>query len=152
MRALLRLAGASAVAAIALVAADPFIGAWRLNIAKSTFDPVEGPVRSATRSYERAGKRVRTVWDIVRLDGGTSHGEYTAKCDSKSYLTGSSETISCKQVNARTVEGIVMRNGTLTRKYDRTVSKDGQTMTLRFFAPNNLKKPISVQVYERQRD
>ena len=128
------------------------MGSWELNVEKSTFDPAEARVRTATRSYARAGKRIRTVWDVELAAGATSHGEYSAKCDSKPYLAGASETVSCKQVNARKVEGAITKNGTVTRKYEQTVSKDGETMTMRFFAPNRPGIPVSVLVYERRKD
>ena len=60
--------------------------------------------------------------------------------------------MSCKQVNARTVRGVITKNGTVMRKYEQTVSKDGQTMTMQFFAPNRPGSPVSVLVYERMKD
>ena len=69
------------------LAADPLIGTWKLNEAKSKFTPGTG--KSTRVVYEARGDQVRITTDGVNADGKPTHGEWIGKLDGKDYsVTG----------------------------------------------------------------
>src|SRR5262249_34411233 len=70
------------VATIAL-AADPFIGTWKLNAAKSKVSS-SGP-NNTTVVYEAAGDSVKITTDGTDAQGKPAHSDWTGKFDGKDY-------------------------------------------------------------------
>ena len=56
--------------------ADPLIGTWKLDVAKSKFSPGPPP-KSITVRFEAAGEGVKVTADVVSADDKASHTEYT---------------------------------------------------------------------------
>jgi hypothetical protein len=72
-RACLSVAAASVFAGAMLAqAADPQVGTWKLNVAKSTYSPGPAP-KSGTSKIEAAGAGTKVVVDQVLADGTTRH-------------------------------------------------------------------------------
>ena len=105
-----------AVVAVALVvvlggtafAQTPFgLGTWKLNLAKSKYNPGLAPM-SETRVYEPWEKDgVKASFNVVGTDGKTVTLGYSAHYDGKDYkVTGSPEwdAIALTRVDANTVE------------------------------------------------
>src|SRR5215471_3520260 len=68
-------------------AADPQMGTWKLNEAKSKFSP--GVPKLHTVVYETAGDNVKVTVDGTDKDGKSTHNEWTGKFDGKDYpVTG----------------------------------------------------------------
>src|SRR5262245_19729106 len=85
-------------------AADPRIGTWKLNAAKSKYDPGPPP-QSLTVTVEPAGQGEKVTAEIVNADGSRVSTVYTANFDGKdSPLTGSptANTVALKRVNPHT--------------------------------------------------
>jgi len=62
--------------------ADPLIGSWKMDAAKSKFDP--GPAtKSSTVVYAAAGAGLKATIDGVTSAGDKTHWEYTAQYDGK---------------------------------------------------------------------
>jgi hypothetical protein len=140
-------------------AADPAIGTWELNLAKSHFEPGPAP-ESQVRTYEvptqvtqlrargvdaegrpttvmypvpHAAGVVRMVAKGVDADGKASLSEYTAGYDGKDYLyTGNpnADTISLKRIDDFTIEATTKKAGKVSTNGTRAVSKDGKVMTI----------------------
>jgi len=112
---------------------NPHLGTWKLNLAKSRFDPGPAPT-SDTRDF--------VVWDTdgvrhtvttVRVDGTTSVTGYSAHYDGKDYtFTGSptADTVSLRRVDANTLETTLKFGGRVVQMSESVVSKDGQTRTV----------------------
>jgi len=66
-------------------AADMSLGTWKLNLAKSKFDPANVAPKSQTVKNEAAPDGVKQVGDIVDSAGKAVKTEYTAKYDGKDY-------------------------------------------------------------------
>ena len=62
-------------------AADPQMGTWKLNEAKSKFSA--GATKNSTVVYEAAGDNVKVVVDGVDGTGQKIHSEWTGKFDGK---------------------------------------------------------------------
>src|SRR5262249_59633252 len=60
------------------------IGTWKLNVAKSTYDPGPPP-RSATRAIEARGNGTRQATEGVDAAGNRVAYEYSANYDDKDY-------------------------------------------------------------------
>ena len=112
--------------------ADPLIGTWKLNVAKSKYDPGPAP-KSATATFTVAGKGVKFVLDGVTGAGEKAQWSYTANEDGKDYpMTGNpdADTIALKRIDPRTVETVNKKAGKVTTTNRRTVSADGKTLTV----------------------
>ncbi len=72
---------ALALASIA-VAADPHDGTWKVNVAKSKYNPGPAP-KSLVTKRETQSSGIKTIFDGVDAGGKTLHYEYTATLDGK---------------------------------------------------------------------
>jgi hypothetical protein len=111
--------------------ADPQMGTWKLNEAKSKFAP--GVPKNHTVVYEAAGDDVKITADGKDKDGNATHNEWTGKFDGKDYpITGdpNSDTRSYKKVNDRTLEMTGKKDGKVAVSGRIVVSADGKTRTV----------------------
>src|ERR1700688_4948832 len=75
---------AAAGVALAAGAADPVVGTWTLNVAKSKFNPGPAP-KSQTRTYSVDADGVSLSVSGVGADGAAISQESTYKYDGKAY-------------------------------------------------------------------
>lgn len=110
---------------------DPRIGTWKVNLAKSKYDPGPPP-KSDTRTYEPSGGGVKATIEEVTANGNHVTAIYSAQYDGTDYpYTGNPnvDTIALKRINARTLE-LTLKKGTKLVGTNRiVVSTDGKTMT-----------------------
>jgi hypothetical protein len=122
------------VLSTAVLAADnPFVGTWKLNLARSKFQPGP-PVTSRTVTIERAGDGVKWAIEQVDANGILRTVVEMPKFDGRDYpRTGSpmpdADTIALKRINARTLEETLKKAGKVVATYRQVVSKDGKTRT-----------------------
>ena|SRR5690349_11979774 len=112
--------------------ADPLVGTWTLNVARSKFSPGPAP-RGITVTYEPASNGLHVVAVAVQPDGTSSRSEYTAPYDGKDYpITGvpQVETVSLRQIDALTSERVDKHGGQRVQSYTRQVYADGKTMVV----------------------
>ena len=134
MKTLLQTVGLAAMLAFTSVAiaANPVVGTWQLNLAKSKFSPGPAP-KTDTRTYTESADSITMIWKSVAADGKEMNVKSTFKTDGKDYpLTGSAnfDTLSLKQVDSHTVHSIQKKGGKVIGETTRTVSKDGKELTL----------------------
>ena len=134
MKTLLKTVGLAAMLAFTAVAiaANPVVGTWQLNLAKSKFSPGPAP-KTDTRSYTESADGITMAWKSVAADGKELNVKSTFKTDGKDYpLTGSPnfDTLTLKQVDSHTVHSIQKKGGKVVGETTRTVSKDGKELTL----------------------
>jgi ribosomal protein S18 len=136
-----------------LWAADPAIGTWQLNVAKSKYRPGPAP-KSATITYEETTDGIKRTGDSVDSEGKKTSFEYTAKYDGKDYPVSGSEnfdTITLRQINDHTVQATLKKSGKVVSTARRTVAKDGKVMTLKITGTNAKgQKMKNAAVYEKQ--
>jgi len=133
---------------------DSTIGTWRLNVAKSKYQPGPASV-SETRVYEAApGGGIKATFNRVEESGNKRTITYTAMYDGKDYpYMGSpdADTISLKRIDANTVEAVQKRNGKVTLMTKAVISPDGKTRTLTTTGTNAQGQKINnLMVFERQ--
>ena len=138
-------------------AKDPLLGAWRLNRAKSSYNPGPAPASRTMKFEAVAGGGIRHVVDTYVNNGsGTDEGvhiaDYTAKFDGvDSPIRGSGlDRVALKRVNQRTVERTGKVAGTVIEKQTWTISADGKTLTIATNGTNNGEDYGRVEVFERE--
>ena len=112
-------------------AEDPIMGTWKLNLAKSKFDPGPPP-KSVIRKHEPHSNGIKVTTDTFEANGEHSHWELTAAFDGKYYpITGSAQRdeVAFKRIDAYTVESTNKDKGKGTTRGIWRVSKDGKTLT-----------------------
>jgi hypothetical protein len=136
-----------------LWAADPVVGTWKLNTAKSKYTPGPAP-KSATVTYEETADGIKRSGESVDADGKTSSFTYTAKYDGKDYPVSGSDlydTIAPKRINDHTTAATLKKAGKLVHAARRVVSKDGKVMTITMTGTNAKGEKVhNVAVYDKQ--
>lgn len=139
---------------ISAIAADSNIGTWKMNAAKSKFDPGPAP-KSQTLKIEAWGADgVKYTADGMDADGKPSHWEMQAKYDGKFVpFKGNpdADMLAYKRIDANTVEATTQLNGKVTGTSRIVVSADGKTRTLTQTGKNAKGQDIhNTIVYEKQ--
>ena len=133
-------------------AADPNMGTWKLNEAKSKFSP--GAPKNQTVVYEAAGDNVKVTVDGMDSAGQRLHNEWTGKFDGKDYpITGSptGDMRSYKRVNDRTLTFTEKKGGKVLTSGRVVVSVDGKSRTVTTTGTNAQGQQISTTaVYDKQ--
>src|SRR5438046_2124390 len=82
------LGSAALVAAVFVTparAADSSVGTWKVNLAKSKYDPGPAPKTPNVIKIEADGNGIKVTNDGVNAEGQTPHVTYAAKYDGKDY-------------------------------------------------------------------
>lgn len=111
-------------------AADPHMGTWKLNEAKSKITP--GTMKMTTVTFKKMSGNVNLTSDGVGPDGKPIHVEWSGKFDGKDYpVSGdpNGETRSYMKVDDRTLHVTVKKNGKVTATAHTVVSADGKSRT-----------------------
>ena len=143
-----------AITALGAFAADNTIGTWKLNMAKSKFQPPPVPVKSLTSTREAADGGVKVSTTGEQANGTPINSGYTAKYDGKeTSVSGNApyDKTAIKQVNANTLTATLKKSDGKYRATGRTVvSKDGKTMTTTTRGTNADGKAFTnVMVYDK---
>jgi hypothetical protein len=137
--------------ALAQAKDDPFIGRWVLDRAKSEFSGAV-PERRVT-IFELTPAGIKHITETVIANGSTDRVEYTAKYDEKDVPISNSFLwqVSLKRTDPRTIvrSGKVM--GKVVETSTRTVSADGQTLTITTSGTNGDNEYSSTQVFTREK-
>ncbi len=130
------------------------IGTWKLNSAKSTYDPGPRPA-SETRVLEVWDKDgVKAATTTVGADGKTATRSYTAHYDGKDnpYVgTPDYDTIALTQIDANSTRAINKKGGKVVLTSDIVVSADGKVRTITMTGANlKGQKVHNVSVSDKQ--
>ncbi len=132
--------------------ADPRVGSWHLNVAKSKYSPGPAP-KSQMLKIEAAGKGEKVTSETISATGDKTVTEYTAEFDGKPHpLKGSAvaDMVTLKRVDSNTTERVDSKGGKTMATYHRVVSTDGKTMTVTIKGTNAQGQAISnVIVFEK---
>jgi hypothetical protein len=142
----------SFVAAAACFAANPQMGTWKLNEAKSKITP--GTLKNTHVVYSSMLGQMKVKSDGIGADGKPVHIEWSGKFDGKDYpVSGdpNSDTRSYTKANDRTLTTTAKKNGKVTVTGQIVVSADGKsrTVTLTGTTPKG-KKFKNVAVYDKE--
>ena len=133
-------------------AADPQLGTWKLNEAKSKL--AAGSPKNHTVVYEASGDNVKVTVDGDDGTGKPVHNEWTGKFDGKDYpVTGdpTQDSRSYKKVNAHTLAMTVKKDSKVTTSGRIVVAADGKSRTVTTTRTDEAgKKSTSRAVYDKQ--
>jgi hypothetical protein len=141
------------VVAVSLHSADDaLVGTWKLNVAKSKYDP-GSPRRSGVSKYASSGANsLKFIQDVVSATGEKTHNEGSIAFDGKEHpmqAAGTAETN--RRIDARTTERTRTMNGKLVNYLLRVVSPDGKTLAVKQVGIDASGKPLStIEVYDKQ--
>jgi hypothetical protein len=133
--------------------ADPVVGTWKINLAKSTFGG--GPaLKSQIRSYSQSAKGITLKMKTVSAEGKETTTQATYQVDGKDYPSMGNpdfDSLSGTRLDTNTTEFALKRVGKPVGTIRRTVSKDGQTLTINFVITNAGGVQLSqLTVFDRQ--
>ena len=150
-----RVASAGLVAAmclvpqIALAQANPRIGVWKLDLAKSTYQQGKAPA-SETRTYLATDDGgIQLTADGVSSSGTKQPSGYRAKYDGKDhpYSGAAGDTIAITG-DGWTSDSTIKMAGKVTQTTHSVISKDGKTMTMT--TKTGAGNAVSTRIYRKQ--
>jgi hypothetical protein len=141
------LAGSSALAA------ENWIGTWKMNVAKSKASPGPGP-KSQTLTFTASPAGITLSSDGVMGDGSVRKGSYTSKFDGKDVPWAGNpdaDTAAPLRVDANTYTNTWKKGGKDVMKAKVVVSADGKSLTVTQEGKNAKGEAVkSTSVYEKQ--
>jgi hypothetical protein len=133
-------------------AADPQMGTWKLNEARSKITP--GTTKSTMVVYEAAGEKVKVTVNGIDAKGKATHNQWTGKFDGKDYPVigdSTSDARSYKKRDDRTSEFNTMNHGRVVGSGRIVVSADGKSRTVVTSGTDRDGKSFkNVAVYDKQ--
>jgi uncharacterized protein YpmB len=144
-------AAVSVAATAVCFAANPQMGTWKLNEAKSKLEPGMG--KNTTVVYAPQGDKVKITIEGVDKSGKPRHGVWIGKFDGKAYPSKGNlawDAVAYKTVNDRTNEITTMKAGKVLWTGTIEVSADGKSRTVTVHGTDeNGKKFNSKVVYNK---
>jgi len=111
---------------------DPFIGTWKLNLAKTKYSPGPPP-QSGTVTYEAVGQGYKITIKGTDADGKPINSQFTGNFDGKDYPVSGNpdqDMTTLKRIDAYKIEFTRKKAGKVVATVTSAVSKDGKTRTV----------------------
>jgi hypothetical protein len=131
----------------------PWMGTWRLDVAKSKFSPGPPPRSQVVTNTPAADGGYDNVAETVAADGAKSRVEYFARPDGKEYPMkgGSADMIWVKVVDDHNNVWETKKAGKVFTSGKTSYSKDGKTRTLTWTSFDDKgQKHENKAVFDRQ--
>jgi hypothetical protein len=142
----------SVMATAACFGANPHMGTWKLNEAKSKLVPGMG--KNTTVVYAEQGDKIKVTVDGVDKDGKPTHSVWVGKWDGKAYPSKGNlswNSAAYKVVNDRTNDITTMKDGKIVWTGRITVAADGKSRTVTLSGTDaDGKKFKGKAVYDKQ--
>ena len=140
-----------AAGSVLLAQNNPFVGTWKLNVAKSKYDPGPAP-QSSTRTWDASGM---VMVNGVNAAGKTTSYGYTIKDDGKEYPTmgaipNTADKITSKKMDANSYEAKFTKAGKQVEVTTFMVSDGGKTLTIHAKGTPDIGGFDNLQVWEKQ--
>jgi hypothetical protein len=140
-----------------LFGADPFVGTWKLNVAKSKFGGTNRPEKEETIVIQEQGDQRVAMQKELAGDGTSASFKYTVlttggelKYSEGGPKAGTSVVLAKRKADARTSDFTRSQNGKVIRTNHSVVSKDGKTMQAKTINTDAQGySVVDVRVYER---
>lgn len=145
-----------AFASTLLLAADPFVGTWKLNPAKSKYSAGAPHPKEATVLIEEQGDNYQVTVTGTYEDGSPLSVKYTVPIKGgtgqvQEGAGGMFDGVSSKRISANQRENSYMKGGKEAGTRRSVVSKSGKVMTNTFRGTDAQGNPITtVEVFDKQ--
>jgi hypothetical protein len=139
-------------AAVALVAADPFVGTWKVNPAKSKFKS-GAALKDQTVTISESGGDLDIAVKGTAADGTPVSTHYTvpAAGGSGKVIESSYEAVSGKRMSANERETSYSKGGKVVYTTHAKLAKDGKTLTVQSKGTNPAGQMVDGTVtYDKQ--
>jgi len=112
-------------------AADPIVGTWKLNVAKSKFS-AGTELTAGTRVYTEANGLYTLDQKLTGANGKemSNRVQYRDGKDEKQATAGPADTTHAKKIDANTWDFDLKKGGKVVGHVHRVVSADGKTVTV----------------------
>ncbi len=120
------------LASSAAIAADNWVGTWKLNVAKAKYSPGPAP-RSQMLKFETSQGAIKLTTDTVDAQGKATPGAYTSKFDGQEVRWAGNpdaDTASPKRIDDNSYQNVWKKGGKVTITSKGVVSRDGKTLTI----------------------
>ena len=139
---------------LAAAAADVQSGTWKMNPAKSMYNPGPAP-KSLTLKIESDENEFKLDSEGVDANGQPIHAHFEAKFDGKDYpatgLPNGADTVSVKRLNNHTIQSSQKKGSQVLMTVTVVVSKDGKTRTSTYEGKDAQGHAVhQVVVYDRE--
>jgi len=135
------------------LAAESWLGTWKLNTAKSKYSPGPAP-KSLTLTWEATADGIKHAAEGVNGEGEPMHSGYVPKYDSTDVpYTGNpdADMSSAKKIDDNSYENVWKKDGKTTITAKVVVSKNGKTMTITQTGTNAKVEAVkNTAIYDRQ--
>jgi hypothetical protein len=142
----------SFMAAGACFAANPHLGTWKLDEAKSKLHPGMG--KNTTVTYTEEKGKIKVAVDGVDKDGKPTHGVWVGKFDGKAYPAKGNmswNSAAYKEVNDRTNDITTWKDGKMVWSGRIAVAADGKSRIVTINGTDEKgKKFTSKAVYDKE--
>jgi hypothetical protein len=141
------------VPSMVMAQADPHLGTWVLNVAKSKYSPGPPP-KEQTSVYSAAGQGISIATKGTSADGKPTMTNLTVNFDGKDYPAKGNpdwDAVAARRVDSHTIEFTRKLAGKMVQTATSVVSKDGKTRTITTTGVNAQGQKISTTgVYEKK--
>jgi hypothetical protein len=141
-----------------LFAVDPFVGTWKLNVAKSKFEGPMKPPKELTIVIQEQGDQGFDIVTSVAADGSSisykgtfpnTGGDVKLLEGGGGFPAGTAGVLAKRKADSRTRDWTITLPSRMTREHD-IVSKDGKTMQMTTKGTDAQGKPYeTVEVFDR---
>ena len=133
---------------------DSSIGTWKLNLAKSKYDPANLAPKSQTIKQEALEGGIKITNDLVDYTGKSLHYEMAPQYDGKDYPVKGDpnrDTISIKRIDDYTFDTVNKKAGKVTTTTRQVYSRDGKTRTITTTGTTPQGQKVSnTAIYDKQ--
>ena len=135
------------------LAAESWLGTWKLNVAKSKYSPGPAP-KSLTLTWEATPEGIKHASDGVNGDGEAMHSGYVTKYDGMDVPYAGNpdaDMAAAKKIDDHGYSNVWKKDGKATITAKVVVSKNGKTMTITQTGTNAKGQAVhNVAIYEKQ--
>lgn len=134
---------------------NPFVGIWKLNLAKSNFTGTPAP-KSETRTVVAQGDGEKVTFAGIAADGSTIAYSFTTNLDGKdSPFSGAgpfgADAVAVKRVDPNATTSTLKKAGKTLQMTRTVVSQDGKVVTQTTKGTNEQGQPITLtRVWDKQ--
>ena len=131
---------------------DPILGVWKLNLARSKFNPGPAP-RSQTRTYVETPKGIQVTIRSVGANGRSSTIEFPEKYDGQDYPVQGSEVadaLALVRINDYMAEATMKHAGRIVATARRLITDEGKTLVISYQESFSDRPVDNRLVYDKQ--